>query len=138
MYHFDTIYLNTYKRCWYYFIAFDQGFCNFSIANQLFGPRYHACTHDQVNLNEKRMYQPSPYWKHFLHDSSFIGSSMGSCIVALVGYELSMTASMTRFTVIEDSNDFYSFWAPRVISDKSFIGLQSFLTRGFFLLRLPM
>jgi hypothetical protein len=56
----------------------------------------------------------------------------------LVGFELSMTASMTRFTVIEDSNDFYSFWAPRVISDKSFIGLQSFLTRGFFLLRLPM
>jgi hypothetical protein len=49
-----------------------------------------------------------------------------------------MTASMTRFIVVEDSNDFYSFWVPRVISDKSFIGLQSFLTRGFFLLRLPM
>jgi hypothetical protein len=43
-----------------------------------------------------------------------------------------MTASMIWFTIIEDSNDFYSVWAPRVISDKSFIGLQSFLTMGFF------
>jgi hypothetical protein len=45
---------------------------------------------------------------------------------------------MTRFTIIEDNNDLYSVLAPRDISDKSFIGLQSFLTRGFLPLRLPM
>jgi hypothetical protein len=49
-----------------------------------------------------------------------------------------MTTSMTRFTVIEDSNDLHNIWPPRVILDKSFIGLQSFLTRGFFPLRLSM
>jgi hypothetical protein len=47
-------------------------------------------------------------------------------------------ASMTRFIVIEDMNDLYNVLAPRVISDKSCIGLQSFLTRGLFPLRLPM
>jgi hypothetical protein len=35
-----------------------------------------------------------------------------------------MTMSMTRFTVIEDSNDLYSVLGPRVISDKSFIALE--------------
>jgi hypothetical protein len=58
--------------------------------------------------------------------------------LTLVEFELSMTVSMTRFTVIEDNNDLYSVLGPTVISDKLFLGLQSFLSRGFLPLRLPM
>jgi hypothetical protein len=56
--HFDTLNLSTdnnnrahhekhstWKIFWHNYKAFDQEFCDFSIAKQHFGPLYDACTH---------------------------------------------------------------------------------------------
>jgi hypothetical protein len=45
-----------------------------------------------------------------------------------------MAVSITLFSVIEDSNDWYNVWRPRVILDKSFIAIESLLTKGLFLI----
>jgi hypothetical protein len=49
-----------------------------------------------------------------------------------------MTMGMTQILVISDTNDLYSVWATGVISDKSFIALQSLLAMGFFSIQLSM
>jgi hypothetical protein len=47
-----------------------------------------------------------------------------------------MIASMTLFSVIVDNNDWYSVWKSRVKSDKSFIAIESLLTKGLFFYQL--
>jgi hypothetical protein len=43
-----------------------------------------------------------------------------------------MTESMTLFSVIVDTNDWYRDWRPRVILDKSCIAFESFFSKGLF------
>jgi hypothetical protein len=43
-----------------------------------------------------------------------------------------MTVSMTLFSVIADTNDWYRDWRPRVISDESFIAFESLFSKGLF------
>jgi hypothetical protein len=50
----------------------------------------------------------------------------------LVESEVSMTASMTLFSVIADTNDCYRDWRPRVILDESFIAFESLFSKGLF------
>jgi hypothetical protein len=57
---------------------------------------------------------------------------------SLVGFKGFMTMGMTQILVISDTNDLYSVWATGVISDKSFIALQSLLAMGFFSIQLSM
>jgi hypothetical protein len=53
-------------------------------------------------------------------------------IEALVESEVSMTASMTLFSVIADTNDWCRDWWPRVISNESFIAFESLFSKGLF------
>jgi hypothetical protein len=43
-----------------------------------------------------------------------------------------MTVSITLFSVIADTNDWYKDWRPRVISDESFIAFESLFSKGLF------
>jgi hypothetical protein len=43
-----------------------------------------------------------------------------------------MTVSMTLFSIIADTNDWYRDWSLRVISNKSFIAFESLFSKGLF------